>query len=171
MANNRENIVDIELNACQLNRSFNNHILGEGDEKAQIYGFRLFRNGQPEEIVGSVAGYFIRPDGQTVALVGEKNGNEGYVTLEESCFAVSGIFLLAIKIVSANMTNTVRIVDGTILDTVKGEIIDPGGVIPDLSDYIEYAERIEEAAETIEGLTIATQQISGTRYKLVAALE
>ena len=170
MANIRENIVDIELKGSQLHRSFVSITLGEGDNNCQVYGVRLFRNGEPENVEGSVAGYFIRPDGQAVLMDGEKSGNVAKVMLEESCFIVPGNFTLAIKILSATMTNTVRIVDGTILDTVVGTPIDPGGVIPDLSDYEDAADRIEAAAEVIEGATFETENISGTRYKLIAAL-
>lgn len=170
MANYRENIVDIELEARQLHRSFVSITLGEGDSNCQVYGVRLFRNGEPEDVEGSVVGYFIRQDGQPVLLDGEKDGNVAKVMLEESCFTVPGNFMLAIKILSASMTNTVRIVDGTILDTVVGTPIDPGGVIPDLSDYEDAADRIEAAADVIEGATFETENISGTRYKLIAAL-
>ena len=168
MANIRENIVEVELEARQLHRSFASHMLGEGDINAQIYGVRLFRNGEPENVEGTVTGYFIRADDQTVVMEGEKEGNVAKVTLEESCFAVPGNFMLAIKVTSGTMTNTLRIVDGTILDTVKGDIIDPGNVIPDLSDYEALAERIEAAAEETEGIEFSVSQIEGTRYKLVA---
>lgn len=168
MANIRENIVEVELEARQLHRSFASHMLGEGDVNAQIYGVRLFRNGEPENVEGTVTGYFIRADDQTVVMEGEKEGNVAKVTLAESCFAVPGNFMLAIKVTSGTMTNTLRIVDGTILETVKGDIIDPGNVIQDLSDYEALAERIEAAAEETEGIEFSVSQIEGTRYKLVA---
>ena len=170
MANIRENIVGIELEGSQLHRSFASNLLGEGDIGCQKYGVRLFRNGEPENIDGSVVGYFIRQDGQTVTIAGEKDGNVGTVTLEEACFVVPGNFTLAIKITNASMSTTVRIVDGTIVDTMAGDLVDPGSVIPDLSDYEDYAEAIEAAAETVEGLTLGTTKITGSRYKLTAAL-
>lgn len=170
MDNIRENIVDVELEGSQLHRSFASNLLGEGDIGCQKYGVRLLRNGEPEDIDGSVVGYFIRADGQTVTLTGEKDGNVGTVTLVESCFVAVGNFTLAIKITNASMSTTVRIVDGTIVDTMAGDLVDPGSVIPDLSDYEDYAEAIEAAAETVEGLTLGTTKITGSRYKLTAAL-
>lgn len=171
MANYREDIVDIELTSGQLHRTFANHMLGEGDENCQRYGVRLFRNGEPEDITGaSAVGYFIRADNQAVVLTGGVSGNVAWVELEADCFLVEGNFTLSIKITGADITNTLRVVDGTILDTIKGSMIDPGSVIPDLSDYMQYAEDIEAAAEVIEGVTFEAQQITGTRYKLVAAL-
>ena len=171
MADYREHIVDVELEAGQVHRSFVNFSIGEGDINSQRYGVRLFRNGEPENVSGSVVGYFIRPDGNTVALTGSKSGNEAWVTLSQSCCAVEGQFMLAIKITSGSMSNTVRIIDGTIVDTVKGAVIDPGNVIPSLADYTDLAEAIEAAAESIEGITIDVSQIEGTRYKLIAAIE
>lgn len=172
MANYREDIVDIELAAGQLHRTFANHMLGEGDENCQRYGVRLFRNGEPENITGaSAVGYFIRPDSETVVLTGGVSGNMAWVELEKSCFMVEGTFTLSIKITGTDITNTLRVVDGTIVDTVKGSMIDPGNVIPSLSDYTDLAEAIEEAAESIEGITIDVSQIEGTRYKLIAGIE
>ena len=172
MANYREDLVDIELTSGQLHRTFANHMLGEGDENCQRYGVRLFRNGEPEDITGaSAVGYFIRADDQTVVLTGGVNRNVAWVELEKSCFMVEGNFTLSIKITGTDITNTLRVVDGTIVDTVKGAMIDPGNVIPSLADYTALAEAIEEAAESIEGITIDVSQIEGTRYKLIAAIE
>lgn len=171
MANYREDLVDIELTSGQLHRTFANHMLGEGDENCQRYGVRLFRNGEPEDITGaSAVGYFIRADEQTVVLTGGVNGNVAWVELEKSCFMVEGNFTLSIKITGTDITNTLRVVDGTILNTVQGDIVDPGNVIPDLSDYDEAADRIEAAAEITEDMVFEATQIEGTRYRITAQI-
>ena len=62
MADYREHIVNIDLESGQVHRSFANFAIGEGDINSQRYGVRLFRNGNPVDVEGSVVGYFIRPD-------------------------------------------------------------------------------------------------------------
>ena len=147
MANYREDIVDIELTGGSLHRSFCNRAIGAGDEDANRFGIRLFRNGQPENVSGSVMGLFIRADGSTVPIAsGTVNGNMAYVTLPEACYDVEGVFSLAIKITGGGITGTMRIVDGTVSRTSTDVAVDPGTIIPSVEDLIE---AIEEAAANI----------------------
>lgn len=147
MANYREDIVDIELTGGSLNRSFCQHAIGAGDEDANRFGIRTFRNGQPENISGSCFGLFIRPDGQTVTIeTGTVIDNVAFVTLPEACYAVEGYFTLAIKVTGGGMTGTMRIVDGMVNKTSTNVIVDPGTIIQSIDALIE---AIEEAAASI----------------------
>lgn len=169
MALHREDIVDIELESGSVHRSFMNQVVGEGDANANRFGFRCLRKGEPVDLAGStVIGHFIRADGNTVEINGGYvEGPVAYVTLPESCYAVEGQFSLAIKLIGGGVAGTIRMVDGTVINTTNGTIIDPGTVIPDLSDYLEVVEDAEEAAETIRGISITTELISGTDYATV----
>lgn len=159
--------MDIDLEGGTINRSYMNHNLGEGDQKGNRFGVRVFRNGQSVDLTGvSVSGYFIRANGTTVSLSGSRSGNKCYVTLAAACYAVEGSFTLVIKLTGGGITATARIVDGTIVDTAIGELVDPGSLIPDLSDFTDLVERVEAAAEKIESFDITAVQITGTRYKL-----
>ena len=164
----RENIADIDLNTGTVHRSFQNMSIGEGDEKANRYGVRIVRNGEPVTLSGvSVVGYFIRSDGSSVVISGSVNGNIAYVDLPEACYVYDGNFTLSIKLATSNETATIRIVDGTVVNTVEGSIIDPGSVVPDLSAFTALVEAAEAAAEVIEGFSISEEQITGTRYKII----
>lgn len=168
MAIYREDIVDIELESGTVFRSFMNKSLGEGDVNGNRFGFRCFRNGAPVSLTGTaVLGHFIKADGNTVQLTGTVNGNTAFVSLPASCYAVEGQFTLAIKLSGGGVTGTIRIVDGTVVNTTEGAVIDPGGVIPDLTDYLAAVEDAEEAAETVFGFSVTTELISGTDYRII----
>ena len=166
----KNDIADIELNCGSIHRSFIQKNVGEGDENANRFGIRLWRNGEPESCGGSTCiGYFIRHgNGDTVTINGGLfSGQEAFVELPEACYAYDGGFTLVIKLVGGDVTGTMRIVDGTVVDSMIGAPIDPGSVIPDLSDLLEVIERAEDAAETIAGISVSAQLIEGDNYAIV----
>lgn len=168
MAIYREDIIDIELESGTVFRSFMNKSIGEGDENANRFGFRCFRNGVPVSLIGTaVIGHFTRADRNTVELDGTVEGNTAYVSLEKACYAVEGQFTLSIKLSGGGVIGTIRMVDGTVVNTTNGAVIDPGGVIPDLADYLAVVEDAEEAAETVLGISVTTELISGTDYRII----
>lgn len=169
MAIYREDIVDIELESGSVFRSFMNKSIGEGDALGNRFGFRCFRNGVPVSLIGStVVGHFIKPNGETVEISdGAVTGDTAFVTLPASCYTVEGQFTLVIKLIGGGVTGTIRMVDGTIVSTTNGDVIDPGSVIPDISDYLAVIEDAEEAAETVYGFSVTTELISGEDYTLV----
>ena len=163
-------IADIELNSGTVQRSFAQKIIGEGDTKANRYGVRLWRNGEAESVGGSTCmGYFIRhANGDTVTINGGLfSGQEAFVELPEACYAYDGGFTLVIKLVGGGVTGTMRIIDGTVVDSMIGAPIDPGSVIPDLEDLLEVIERAEDAAEVIAGISVYAQQVEDDNYAIV----
>ena len=147
MANYKEDIVSIELSTGTIHRSFMARSIGAGDEKADRFGIRAFRNGVPETLSGSCIGLFVRADGKTVTITnGVVSGNMAYVTLPEACYVVEGCFCLAIKVITANDAGTMRIVDGMVSRTSTDVLVDPGTVITSIEDLIE---EIEEAVASI----------------------
>lgn len=163
-------IVDIELNSGTIHRSFAQKMIGEGDASANQYGIRLWRDGQPVNAGGSSCiGYFIRHAvGDTIVINGGLfNGQEAYITLPASCYVYEGTFTLVIKLDGGGVTGTMRIVDGTIIDSMIGSPIDPGGTIPDLSSLLAVIERAEDAAETIAGFSVYAELIENDNYAIV----
>lgn len=138
MAIYHEDIANIELSSGQIFRSFMNRTIGSGDDMANRFGVRVFRDGEPENIGGTCFGLFIRADGATVGINdGTVSGNEAYVTLPEACYAVEGNFTLAIKCQGGDVTGTMRIVDGVVSRTSTSAAVDPGNIIPDIEALIE----------------------------------
>lgn len=147
MAIYHEDIVDIELESGTIHRSFMNHAIGTGDDDANRFGIRAFRNGVAETLGGTCAGYFIRADGGTVVIAdGVVIGNMAYVTLPEACYAVEGNFTLAIKVSGSGVTGTMRIVDGVVSRTSTSATVDPGTLIPSIEDLLD---AIEAAVESV----------------------
>lgn len=147
MAIFHEDMVNIELKGGNVFRTFVNNTVGGGDADANKFGVRAYRNGTAEPLNGTVTGYFVRADGETVVINdGVVSGNEAYVMLPESCYAVEGNFTLSIKITNDGDTSTLRIVDGTVSRTSTDAIVDPGTLVASIDDLIE---AIEDAVETI----------------------
>lgn len=147
MANYREDILDIELENGNLHRNFMRHTIGSGDALANRFGVRVFRHGEPVQLSGTCAGYFIRSDETTIPITnGVIDGNVAYVTLISTCYAVEGIFSLAIKISSGGETVTLRIVDGMVSRTSTDIAVDPGTILPSIEDLIT---AIDEATAQI----------------------
>lgn len=157
MAIYKEDFIDIELNNGTISRSFMNRTIGEGDAQANRFGIHVFRNGEPEQLSGvTCEGYFIRSTGDTVPISGTASGNAAWVDLPVACYAYEGQFALAIKLTGGNVTGTMRIVDGVVVNTTTGAVVDPGTVIPSIETLIA---AINDAVESIppeyEGLVDA----------------
>lgn len=171
MAFYKEDIVDIELESGAIHRSFLNKTVGEGDIDENRFGFRCLRNGIPIQLTGStVVGHFTRADGNTIQIDGGAvSGDTAYITLPQTCYAIEGQFSLAIKLTSGGVIGTIRIVDGTVINTTNGAIIDPGDVIPDLSEYLSVIEDAEAAAAIVNGFSVSTEAISEDDYMIIVS--
>ena len=149
MAIYKEDIVDINLEGGNIHRSFARQSIGSGDDLANRYGVRAFRNGEAVALGGTCTGYFVRnTTGETVVIDdGVVSGNVAYVTLPEACYAVEGSFSLAIKVTSADSEIvTLRIVDGMVDRTNTSVVVDPGDVLPSIESLLQ---AIEDAVESI----------------------
>lgn len=166
-----ENMVDIDLTGRMLMRSFVLNMLGEGDEEANTIGARIYHNGEDADLTGfTVSGYFTRADGTSVILpAGVRTGNLVSVTLPAECYDVQGNFTLSLKLVKGDNMITVRVVDGTVIDTIEGTIVAHAGVVPDITtqDWADWVAQVEAAADTIEAFDVSETLITGTRYRIV----
>lgn len=170
MAIYRNDIVDIDLESGSLHRCFLNHSIGEGDAEGNRYGVRVFRNKAAVDLTGcSVIGYFIRADKATSIITGVASGNTAYVSLPQECYAKEGVFSLAIQLIGGGVTGTMRIIDGSVINTTTDAIIDPGGVVPDLDELMAVIERAEDAADDIADLSVGVLLNSGEDYTLVVS--
>lgn len=170
MAVYREDIADVELSTGRVSRTFLNHPLGEGDAEADIFGIRVWKNGEAVNLAGNTCtGYFIRADGTTEVITGgTASGNVALLMLPAACYAVEGNFQLAIQLTSGGKTKTLRIVDGTVVNVVHGPINDPGGVVPDLDSeaLTDLLDRVETAATTIAGYTVEAELLEDDNYQI-----
>ena len=120
MAAYKEDIIDIDLDDMNDLRCDRQSNIAMGDTAADRFGVRAFRNGEPEDLSGfSCYGYFHNSHGDRIDIEnrGTVSGNVAYLTLPQTCYAYKGRFSLAIKLVKTGITETVRIIDGMVLDS------------------------------------------------------
>lgn len=168
MAIYREDYTDIDLVSGSIRRDFLNHCIGEGDVGGDRFGMRILRGGAPASLSGcSVTGYFIRADGNTILMNGYIRESLAFVGLPASCYTVPGNFTLAIKITGGGLTGTMRIVDGTVVNTTTDTVVDPGHVIPDLDELLALIGQAEDAAEDIARFSVTEELIEVDDYRLI----
>lgn len=139
--------------------------LYEGDNEGLEIAVKVFRNGASENLAGAIVGEIVRADGVLTIVNGSCSGNVATVRVPASCLA-PGMIKIVIKNTVGTQKTTIWAGSG-VVSVVNGEYIDPSGVIPDLSDYTALTVRIEEAAQTVSGLSVSTQLIAGDRYRCI----
>ena len=148
MAINKRDIIDVELNTGKVFRSFLNHTIGKGDNQADQFGVRIFRDGQPV-ILSDVTcqGFFRDPHGNNIALTsyGTIEGNTAFVTLQQACYNYDGQFTLAIKLIGGGVTGTMRIVDGVIDNTNVDNPVAPTETVPTYQEILDVYEQMVAA--------------------------
>lgn len=149
----KKDLVDINLNSGSISRSFLSHTIGSGDEDANRFGIRAYRDGSPIGLTGcSCQAIFINAEGTKIALTdyGTVHDNEAYVTLPQACYNVEGQFCLAIKIVGGGVTGTMRIVDGIVCNTGSTGTVAPTESVPTYQEIIAQYDAMVDATEDAE---------------------
>lgn len=182
MAIYKSDIVDVELENGNIDRSFLKHSIGSGDNDANRFGVRTFRGGVPADLTGvSIQGIFMNAAGVNIALTsyGTVDGNVAYVTLPQACYNVEGQFTLALKLVQSGVTVTGRIVDGMVDNTGTVGTVAPTASVPTYQEIIAQfdamvaATAAAEAAANNPAVATAfdvTQEYSAGQYVLYNAL-
>ena len=120
------------------------------DNMSNLVGVHVYDNGLPvESLGGSVTGWVMRNDGQTVVINGTVDGGDAYIILPESAYAVPGEVTITLRHIVGSGANEVKttlaVCTGYVYRTVTGAIIDPGEVVPDLASLLAQIETMEEA--------------------------
>ena len=70
------------------------------DHLGNLIGVRVYDNGEPVTLAGSVNGYCILADGSTVPVDGDRDtsGNRAWIILPQSAYAVPGTIRITIKL-------------------------------------------------------------------------
>lgn len=95
---------------------------------------------------GTVSATVIRADGRTVPLTGTLTGNVVSLALIESCMEVPGQIQIFIRLTSGNVKTTVFAGVFTAVRTETDAVIDPGTIIPSVTDLIN---QIDAAIDSI----------------------
>lgn len=151
MAIYRNDMIDVELETGTVFRSFLNHAIGKGDNLGNRYGMRLLRNGAPVTLTDATCtGIFISPHGEHILISGQDytgvSGNEAWVQLPQACYNYEGQFVLSIKVTDPNVTETMRIIDGTVVNTGVDNAVAPVGSVPTYQEILNVYERLNQIA-------------------------
>ena len=126
-------------------------IFASGDGLAHIFQITVADNGVEQDLTGcSVQGYFIRSADDTVLITGSADGSVATVVLPAACYAVYGPFKLIIRVVNGSTRSTVYVASGYVTRSSTDTIIDPGHVIPDITELLAQIDAMERATAAAE---------------------
>lgn len=146
-----EDIAKVDLaNNGVIHRSFLNRTIGRDDDYANRFGVELYFDGVALNLdTSSCIGLFMAPDGQNIIISDQNHayagGNRAFVQLPQACYNVEGQFTLAIKVIESPVTNTVRIIDGTVCNTGTDNPVAPVGSVPTYQEVLAVFDQMLEA--------------------------
>ncbi len=147
MASNWTIEQDIDLRCgAQTPQIWPNALMLTGDNLAHTWRVRVFDGGEAVALTGAtVTGYFVRTDGNTVAIQGSAEGNAGVVTLAQACYAFEGDLKGVMRLTLGGKTITLSVLTLMVRKVLTNAIIDPSNVIPSLEDLLAQIEAMETA--------------------------
>lgn len=116
------------------------------DNQGNLIGVNVFNGGAPASLSGAVSASCIRPDGNTVAVVGVLTGSSVYVLLPSAAYAVPGPLSVVVKLTGGGSTTTLCAVIANVYQSSTDTVVDPGTILPSISELIA---EIEEAVGSI----------------------
>ena len=126
-------------------------IFASGDGLAHIFQITVANNGVEQDLTGcSVQGYFIRSADDTVLITGSADDSVATVVLPAACYAVYGPFKLIIRVVNGSTRSTVYVASGYVTRSSTDTIIDPGHVIPDITELLAQIDAMRTATAAAE---------------------
>jgi hypothetical protein len=118
------------------------------DNLGNLVGVRVYSDGQPVTLSGSVNGYCILADGTTIPVAGSRSGNTAYIILPQSAYAVPGIIKIMIKLTDSSVITTLAALIGTVYRSRTDTMVDPSStVIEDWSQQI--AASLQECEDVV----------------------
>ena len=138
---------DIDLRCgAQTPQIWPNALMLTGDNLAHTWRVRVFDGGEAVALTGAtVTGYFVRTDGNTVAVQGSVEGSTAIVTLAQACYAFEGDLKGVMRLTLGGKTVTLSVLTLMVRKVLTNAIIDPGNVIPSLEDLLAQIEAMETA--------------------------
>ena len=110
------------------------------ENQAHEFILHATQGGEAVTLSGTVTANFIRPDNETVVMQGTVEDGAAHVTLAQSCYTQTGRFTLTVFVTIDQVKTALYCLTGNVKQTTTDTIVDPGNVIPDISDIIaEYA--------------------------------
>lgn len=106
------------------------------DNLGNLIGVKVTDGGEIITLAGSVTGYCMLADGQTVTVAGTRSGNMASIVLPQTAYTVPGPIRISIKLTDGSAITTLLACVGTVVRTQTGNIVNPGSVVQDWSTQI-----------------------------------
>ena len=141
------------------------------DNGGNLIGVRVTEKGQPVELEGTVIGYCILSDGQTVNVTGSgntgiQNGNEAYIILPQLAYSVPGQINIIIKLTNGSTITTLAACTGYVYKSrTSNEVVPSGTPIPDLSTLEEAIRNANTAAESANAAATGAEKVDASMTK------
>lgn len=140
--------------------------LYQTENQSHQFVITAMRGGAQVALSGSVQGRLIRADGSTVVLSGQIVNGNAYLTLPQAAYYSVGRFVLAIMYVNTDsQVSVIYSATGDIARTTTGTVVDPGEVVPDLTQLLAEIDEMREAtAAALAAAAYANQNFAGQFY-------
>lgn len=133
-----------------------------GDNNAHTWRVTVLDGGEAAQVTGSVTGYFVRPDGNTVTVQGSMAGNVASVVLAQACYAQEGAVKAVMRLSTADGAKvTLAAMILPVRNVLTDSIIDPDNVIPSLEDLLAQVaamEALNDDVSAAEAGRVAAEQ-------------
>lgn len=106
------------------------------DNMANRVGTAVTQGGMDAELSGTVFGYVLRPDGNTVAVAGMHNGNRAWIDLPESAYAIPGQIQIIVQLANGQAKTTLCACTAYVQRSSTDTYIDPGQLLPGIPDLL-----------------------------------
>ena len=124
------------------------------DANSNLIGVKVYKDGSPVSLTGSISAYAIRPDGATATITGSKEDNKAWIILPAACFAAgSGILTVAIRHIKNDEKTTLAACRIYVSTTTTDTIIDPSHVVPSLDELLVMISTMETDTAAAEAAT------------------
>ena len=95
------------------------------DHNGTLVGVKVFDNGSPATLAGTVTAYCILNDGTTVPVAGTRDGNQAYILMPQSALAVPGPIKILIKLTDGTVITTLAALVSMVYQTETDTVITP----------------------------------------------
>ena len=159
-----------------------------GNGNAHVWEVTVLDNGQPADLTGvTVVGYFMRADGNAVAVAGTVSGNKASVTFATEVYVIPGLVKGVMNLTIADTSVTpISAISFVVQEDITSDPIDPSGEITlDVGTLVadieaatasipaDYSDLLGTIADTFSSSTAYAAGdyvwYDGTLYKFTAA--
>lgn len=154
-----------DLNTAVKPRSFPGEVFNN-DSLGNLIGVEVTKDGEPFELTGSVNGYCVLSNGETIPVAGTRSGNKASIVLPQTAYSVRGVIKITLKLTNGNETTTLLQVVGAVDQSVTGNMVNPGSVVQDWSQQIAAAlQELQDAEDNFVRVDTDSQGLTDTKKR------